>query len=196
MTGIVILAAGASTRMGQPKQQLKLGNRTLLQMSIDAAVNSEAEAVVIVLGAKAAEIEMQITASEQVTVCKNDDWPSGMASSIRSGLLELLDIHPDIGNALFMLCDQPFTETALLNRLIEKQQEKKAGIVACTYQETTGAPVLFNRSYFNELLTLTGQEGAKKLLTEFSEEVVTVPFDKGGVDIDTPEDYQRLLERK
>lgn len=192
MTGIVILAAGASTRMGQAKQQLKFNDETLLQHAIKAALGADTASVIIVLGANHTAIEQQIT-DGRVTVRTNDDWEEGMASSIRSGLHQLFDLHPAIQNALFMLCDQPFVTSDLLKQLIQTQQETQAGIVACTYQDTIGAPVLFNRKYFNELLSLTGQEGAKKLLTKFSNEVITVPFDKGGIDIDTPEDYQRLI---
>ncbi|GAB2683368.1 hypothetical protein GCM10027037_00190 [Mucilaginibacter koreensis] len=191
MTGIIILAAGASTRMGQPKQQLVYEQETLLQRAIRTAEAAIAVSVVVVLGANAQKLNISAE-SDRLSICCNDDWQEGMASSIRAGLHRLLKLHPAIEHVLLMLCDQPFVSTELLNQLIQTEQSQQAGIIACTYQNTLGAPVLFKRKYFNQLLALTGQEGAKKLLVKFSDDVIAVPFEQGAVDIDTPEDYEQL----
>jgi molybdenum cofactor cytidylyltransferase len=191
MTGIIILAAGASSRMGKPKQDLIYEGETLLQRTMHVAEAAASITTVVVLGANAEKINIEIK-SKRLCVCHNIYWPEGMSSSIRIGLQQLLNLHPAAENAIYILCDQPFITAKLLHKLMQTQQEKQAGIVACAYQGTYGAPVLFNKKYFNELLALTGQEGAKKLLMKFSDDVVTVPFEQGAIDIDTPEDYKRL----
>jgi len=89
-----------------------------------------------------------------------------------------------------MLCDQPFVDASLLNQLVQKKSLK--GIIASTYNGIIGAPVLFDVAYFDELLLLKGQEGAKKLLTKYPEDIDTVAFPLGSIDIDTMEDYERL----
>jgi molybdenum cofactor cytidylyltransferase len=194
MTGIIILAAGASTRMGQPKQQLKFGDETLLQRAVRTALDTMAASVIVVLGANAHEIQAELQQGSAV-ISVNPDWQEGMASSIRIGLQQLQKQLPEVENAIFMLCDQPFVSSALLNQLIQTHNEDKGGIIACTYNDTIGAPVLFNKRYFGELMALSGQEGAKHLLLKFSDDVIAVPFDQGGIDIDTPEDYQRLTDK-
>jgi molybdenum cofactor cytidylyltransferase len=192
MTGIIILAAGASTRLGEPKQQLLYKGKTLLQHAVDAAVESMAQLVIVVLGANAEVIKNDIT-NQGVTIVHNKDWEEGMASSIRTGITELQKLSPDIDNAILMLCDQPFVDVALLNNLILKKQQTSTPIIACAYNNTVGPPALFDKTYFNALPSLKGQEGAKKLLMKCSNEVFTIPFDKGAIDIDTVEDYAKIV---
>lgn len=93
-----------------------------------------------------------------------------------------------------MLCDQPFVSPELLNSLINKQAESGKLLVACAYNDTTGVPVLFHRTFFNELLSLKGLEGAKKILKDHINEIATVPFEQGSIDIDTLMDYEKLLK--
>jgi molybdenum cofactor cytidylyltransferase len=92
-----------------------------------------------------------------------------------------------------MLCDQPFVTARILDSILYKQQETNKKIVACTYKDTIGVPVLFSRSLFDELALLQGQEGAKKVLNGHPDDIATIPFEKGGVDIDTIADYEELL---
>jgi molybdenum cofactor cytidylyltransferase len=192
MTGIIILAAGASTRLGEPKQQLLYKGKTLLQHAVDAAVESMAEVVIVVLGANAEVIKKDIT-NQGVAIVHNKDWEDGMASSIRKGITALQKLSPDIDDAILMLCDQPFVDVALLNNLMLNKHQTSKPIIACAYDNTVGPPALFNKTYFNALLSLKGQEGAKKLLMKYSNEVFTIPFDKGAIDIDTVEDYAKIV---
>ncbi|WP_158829489.1 nucleotidyltransferase family protein [Mucilaginibacter lacusdianchii] len=193
MTGIIILAAGSSSRMGQPKQQLVFEERTLIQRAIQSAVSSIASRVVVVLGAKEELIKPHI-ANEQVQFVFNADWQQGMSTSIAAGIRVLLNESVKTEGAILMLCDQPFVSESVLNQLIQVKAEKAAAIVACTYQDTIGAPVLFDQRYFDELLTLKGQEGAKKLLYKYEDQVIAIPFPKGSIDIDTPDDYENLKD--
>ena len=191
MTALIILAAGASTRLGQPKQNLVFQNKTLLERTIEIAIDTECRPIFVVLGANVNEIDFDIK-SKEVKFTFNSNWEEGMASSIRIAISEI-EKHEEINNALIMLCDQPFVSSKLIAGMLLKQQESKKAIVACKYNDTIGVPALFNRTFFSELLLLRGQEGAKKILKDHPEDVVIIPFDKGNIDIDTKEDYNRLI---
>ena len=189
--GIVILAAGASTRLGEPKQLLKYDHKNLLQRTIDAAVSSNADPVVIVLGANADQISKEIDRSK-INVVINTEWEEGMASSVRNGLNELLFISPSIDAVILMVCDQPHISSELINDVIDKQKESGKTIVTSNYGETFGPPALFHKSLFHELMQLKGDVGARKIIQHHSDEVATVLFTKGKIDIDTKEDYDAL----
>ena len=189
--GIVILAAGASTRLGEPKQLLEYDHKNLLQRTIDAAVSSAANTVVIVLGANADQISKEIDKSK-INVIINTEWEEGMASSIRNGLNELLFISPLTDAVILMVCDQPHISSQIINDLINKQKESGKAIVTCNYGETFGPPALFHKTLFHELMHLKGDVGARKIIQHHSNEVATVPFIKGEIDIDTKEDYEAL----
>jgi molybdenum cofactor cytidylyltransferase len=193
MTGIIILAAGSSSRMGKPKQQLVYKEQTLLQRAIQVAAGITEHKTIVVLGAGNETILPDVD-SKIVDIVINPDWEQGMASSITSGLTALQTLYPQIQSALLMLCDQPFVTTELLQQLIETGGGDERSIVASAYNDTIGVPVYFGKAWFNELLTLQGQEGAKTLLIKHKDKVVTVPFQLGHIDIDTQEDYQRLLD--
>jgi molybdenum cofactor cytidylyltransferase len=189
MTGLIILAAGSSSRLGSPKQNLNYKGKTLLQTAIETALASVCKPVIVVLGANADVIRPTIESSN-ITIVQNPDWEEGMASSIRSGITELKNIAPDAESVILMLCDQPFVDTYLLNMLIIVKS--KAGIAVCSYNETVGPPVLFDAIYFEELLLLKGNEGAKKLIEKHAHTVTEIPFRQGSVDIDTVDDYEKI----
>lgn len=189
MTAAIILAAGESKRLGQPKQNLVFNGHTLLERAVKSAQLSGCSPVVVVLGANSD----QINPVAGTTTLYNKAWDEGMASSIRIAINEISK-NASVNNVIMLLCDQPFVSTELLNSMITKQIETGQPIVACTYNGTTGVPVLFDRILFAELLLLQGQEGAKKILITHADEVATIPFDKGSIDIDTPDDYEQLLK--
>jgi molybdenum cofactor cytidylyltransferase len=113
-----------------------------------------------------------------------------MASSIRIGIRQIRQLEPKITSVILMLCDQPFVDASLLDQLVKKKS--LTGIVASGYNGITGAPVLFDAAYFDELLLLKGQEGAKKLLLKYPDDIDAVSFPLGSIDIDTMEDYEKL----
>jgi molybdenum cofactor cytidylyltransferase len=192
MTGIIVLAAGASTRLGEPKQQLVYKGKTLLQHALDTAVESMAEVVVLVLGANAELIKNGIT-NKEVAIVYNNNWQEGMASSIHAGITELQKLRPNVDDVILMLCDQPYVSSSLLDYLIFQKQSTSTPIVACSYNNTIGPPALFDNTYFPELLALKGQEGAKKLLMKYHQHVFAIPFDEGAIDIDTLDDYKKFV---
>jgi len=189
MTGVIILAAGSSSRFGSPKQNLIYKGQTLLQRAINAAIQSICKPVIVILGANAEAIDPTVD-SNNVTVIYNNDWQEGMASSIRVGLSHLIKTDAEMSSVVLMLCDQPFVDSRLIDKLVENRL--KTGIVACAYDQVAGVPVLFNSNYFPELLSLNGQEGAKKLLLKYKEDVTNLPFPLGSIDIDTIKDFENL----
>ncbi|TSJ36455.1 nucleotidyltransferase family protein [Mucilaginibacter corticis] len=189
MTALVILAAGESSRLKKPKQNLDFKGKTLLELSVEAGLQSDCATIVIILGANAKHIKE----FPEVAILYNENWKEGMASSIRLAIGEI-DKDNTFDNAIIMVCDQPFVDAGLLNALITKQETTGKAIVACSYNNAIGVPVLFNRSLFPHLLRLSGKDGAKKILKDYAAQVVTIPFDKGAIDIDTVEDYARLLK--
>lgn len=193
-TAIVILAAGNSSRLGQPKQLLKYKGRTLLQIAIDAADHCEAVAKILVLGANAEEIQNKIEL-KSVILTINQYWELGMSKSLEVVINKLLKEKPFIDQILVLLSDQPYISSSLLKEIIVTQASSGKGIVACKYEDTLGVPVLFDKKYFEELIDLSGQKGAKKLIYEHNDDLATVFFPEGKIDIDTKGDYDRLLGR-
>jgi len=189
MTGTIILAAGESRRLGQPKQNLVFHNKTLLERAVEAALGSGCKPVIVVLGANAGLIDIAVNGD--VKLVHNPDWSEGMASSIRTGINELKKYN-DADGVLIMLCDQPFVDKELIAAMQTRQQQTGKAIVACSYGNTIGVPAMLNKSLFPELLLLKGNEGAKHILKDRPQELTIIPFEKGMVDIDTPDDYTRL----
>lgn len=192
MTGLIILAAGASSRLGEPKQKVLFKGKTLLQRTVDTALHSACRPVIIVLGAYSDEIQAEIK-SEDVIIYHNPQWEEGMASSIRLGIEVLKKTASEVSDVIIMVCDQPFADTYLLNLMINKKAITGKEIVACSYKNTLGVPVLFDKKFFPELLSLEGEEGAKKLILKHKECVADIPFPPGSFDIDTMDDYQALI---
>jgi molybdenum cofactor cytidylyltransferase len=187
--GVILLAAGASTRLGQPKQLLVYKGQSLLKHAVKVAVESGAKSIVTVLGASADQLLVE--ANHQGTiVIVNNEWQEGMASSIRNGLKELLKIDAEVKAAILLVCDQPFVTKELLHELIEKYKSSDKPMAACAYGDTIGTPALFDRTIFASLLKLEGDYGAKKILKVSPQLVSTIDFPQGNIDIDTIKDYQ------
>jgi len=189
--GIIILAAGASTRLGKPKQLLRYRGKTLLAYSINEAVNSNADAVVVILGKDANLFKNEID-ERKVRVAINASWEEGMASSLRLGMDTLLNDKPYIDAVIFMVCDQPYISSSLLNELIITQQKTTKQIVTSNYGDSIGPPALFHKKYFIELMKLSGDAGARKIIQQNMNDVATILFPEGKIDIDTKEDYDDL----
>jgi molybdenum cofactor cytidylyltransferase len=189
--GIVILAAGASTRLGKPKQLLQYRGKTLLGHAINEATNSNADAVVVIFGKDADLFKKEID-EKKIRVAINSSWEEGMASSVRLGLDTLLNAKPYIDAVIFMVCDQPHISSSILNELIKTQQKTTKQIVSCNYGESIGPPALFHKKYFKELMKLSGDAGARKIIQQNMNDVATILFPEGRIDIDTNEDYEAL----
>ncbi|WP_029288346.1 NTP transferase domain-containing protein [Pedobacter sp. R20-19] len=192
-TGIVILAAGNSSRLGQPKQLLAFKQTTLIEHTIKAAWQANFQPIIVVLGAYAKEIQEKLPA--EVNLVINNNWSAGMSSSITAGVAALIKQSPMIENIIIAVSDQAFITAEIFQALKQKQISTKKGIVASTYAKTTGTPVLFNKQYFPQLLSLTGNNGAKSMLKLHGNDVATIAFALGNIDIDTETDYDNLIKQ-
>ncbi|MCX2575298.1 nucleotidyltransferase family protein [Pedobacter sandarakinus] len=186
-TAIIILAAGSSSRLGRPKQLLKVGGKSLLQHVIDEAQSAQLSPILVVVGASAEETVSCLNPGKAQIVV-NSNWQKGMSTSIISGLAQL-----DDGNlpkqVIFAVCDQPYISAKVFEQLVAKAAESKAGIVSAAYGKTLGTPVLFSSKYYDELLKLAGDEGARKLIKKHRSDLATINFEGGAFDIDTEADY-------
>lgn len=188
----ILLAAGISSRLGKPKQLLSYKGKTLLQNVLSAAINAQLDPIIIVLGADESAIRNTIDQKNIYTIY-NSEWQEGIASSIRCGLKELEKVAPDTDAAILMVCDQPHITSSLLKELFTTQQQTVKPIVASYYNGVAGTPALFHKTIFPELLLLKGDKGAGKILREQTEQVAKVPFPLGIIDIDTTDNYEKLV---
>ena len=191
---IVILAAGTSARLGSPKQLLSYKGKNLLRHSVDAALETGCQSVFVILGANIDLLRKELK-DNPVIIIENSSWEEGMASSIRCALENITRtiLRPD--SIIFMVCDQPFITTSLLLSLLEKRNETGRPIVASSYGDKSGTPALFHKSFFPALMQLIGDTGARKIIQEYGNEVVTVLFPDGVIDIDTLADYEALQKK-
>lgn len=192
--GLILLAAGASTRMGRPKQLLPMyGNRPLLRHTVEAAMTGPVSPIIVVLGAHAKDIAPCLVGLPVQTVI-NADWSTGMSSSLRRGMEALTQHQPAVDHVIIALADQPDIPAGYLTKLIDTQRTTGQPIVASECEGVCGPPVLFTSGYFSKLCTLQGDAGARALLKSYPEHVATVPLPNTR-DLDTPADYKEYLEQ-
>ncbi|WP_158829821.1 nucleotidyltransferase family protein [Mucilaginibacter lacusdianchii] len=190
----VILAAGPSRRLGQPKQNLRFKEKTLLQHAIFAA-GGVSDHVLVVLGASRERIEDTIQ-DLPVEILFNARWSEGMAYSIRTAVSHLVVHYPVVTHILFMVCDQPLIAPSFLEQLIQTAGTSGRGIVATGYNGIAGVPAVFSVKYYPELIALVGDEGARQLMRTHPDDMRVVPYLDAELDIDTDDDYQWLLNNK
>jgi len=188
----IVLAAGASTRFGSPKQLVRVAGRPLLHSALARAADVAGSAVSVVLGAHAAELTPLLTHSQALIVI-NRDWREGIASSIRAGVSRL---PPSCNAVLLMLADQAAVTAEDLKRLVSAWRRQPDYIVAARYGMTTGVPAVFPRSVFSDLGALRGDMGARALLQRNPDRVVRVPMASAAIDIDTPEDLLKIHSKR
>ncbi len=188
----IILAAGASSRMGRPKQLLDWGGRPLVRVAAEQALAARLDDVIVVVGGAGGAVTAAL-AGLPLRVIDNPAYAEGQSTSLRAGVAAL---GPAVAAAVVMLGDQPFVTAAIVERLIAEWRATGAAIVAPSYRGRRGNPVLFARAIFPELLAITGDQGARAILAAHAADLRLVPFDDDRplADIDTPADYQRLAD--
>jgi molybdenum cofactor cytidylyltransferase len=187
----IILAAGSSSRLGQPKQLLEIAGVKLLDRAIEAATTAGCSPVVVVLGAHAEKIVSELTAVG-VEFIRNENWQRGIGTSIRSGMQHLINSQPKLEAAVLLSCDQPRVNADTIAALMAKRDNSNKPIVASRYANTLGIPAIFDRCCFESLTALPDDSGAKPLIESNRKHVAEIDFSDGAVDIDTPADLKRL----
>jgi len=190
----IILAAGSASRMGQLKQLLDWGGRPLVRVVAEHALAARLDRVLVVVGA-AGDAVAAALAGLPVDIVENPAYTQGQSTSLRAGVIAL---GPEVGAALVLLGDQPFVTSAIVEQLVGAWRASDAAIVAPLYRGQRGNPVLFARAVFAELMAIQGDQGARAILAADPARVRTVLFDDDLplADIDTPEDYERLVRSR
>lgn len=189
--GIIILAAGASRRMKEPKQLLRFEGKTLLRRAVETAIESICKPVVVVLGANFENTNAEIK-DLPVEICFNENWQSGLSSSIKTGIENLQKIEANISAVIITLADQPFIRANHINNFAEKFYRSPKRIIAAKYNGTTGIPALFAREIFDDFFELSGDKGAKLILEKRRETLETIEMTEAAFDIDTQQDFINL----
>lgn len=190
--GAVVLAAGSSSRMGSPKQTLQFRGESLLRRAVLAALDAGCRPVVVVTGAYA-ELSRREFEGLDVREVLNTGWETGMASSVRAGIEGLVDEDANVSAAVLLLCDQPHVTARIISALVESHRATGKAIVASVYGGSFGVPALFSRMLFAELTRLEGVSGAKEIIKRYASDTHFLPFQRGEVDVDTPDDFARLI---
>ena len=180
----IVLAAGAATRFGSPKQLVRISGRPLLHNTVSRAVEIAGAATIVVLGAYAAELA-PLLSHTPATVVVNRDWREGIGSSIRAGVARL---PAACSGVMLVLADQAAVTAEDLQRLVSAWKRQPEYVAAAIYTGAVGVPAIFPRSRFKELSELRGDVGARMLLQRNPDRVVRVPMESAALDIDTPED--------
>jgi molybdenum cofactor cytidylyltransferase len=188
----IVLAAGASSRFGSPKQLVRVDGRPLMHTLVSRAVEVAGHSTLVVLGANAAELA-PLLRHTPATIVINRDWDEGLASSIRAGVARLPGFCDGV---MLVLADQAAVTAEDLRRLAGTWRRQPDYIVAAQYGTTLGAPAIFPSSSFRDLAELRGDRGASVLFHRNPDRVVRVPMDSAALDIDTPEDLLRLDPKK
>lgn len=192
--GVMILAAGAASRMGKAKMLLPCNGQSILEHIIAELKALQPQAICLVTG-KYHEAISQTINDQAITLVYNEQWNQGMGGSVQTGMKALLQQCPDLDLVWIVVGDQPFLHRSVLQEMLHRQQQTQKGIVAAQYNGVKGTPVLFGAGYFNALQKLSGDKGARVILQEHPEDIATVAFPEGELDIDTPEDYERFLRQ-
>lgn len=193
--GIIVLAAGSSSRMGQSKQLLKINEETLLAHATKVATDVDAEDVVVVLGANN-HAHSEVIRSLNIDIVINKEWKMGMGSSLKAGLEYLRTKQPALQAVLVMVCDQPKLTPHHLQEVIKNYKVGDKGIVASYYGQMPGVPAIFDRRYFDAIFSLENNEGAKKIILRNPADTMVIDFPDGSIDLDTLEDYLRFQKDK
>ena len=189
----ILLAAGLSTRMGEPKQLLPFGESTIVETVVDNMLGAKFDEVIVVVGHCATEIEKQL-GTRPIKIVFNAEYREGMLTSAQAGIRAC---HKNGAFAL-MLVDQPFITSARINQVIEAYQQTEKGIAVPSYNYKRGHPVIFDQKYAPDILALDIEsDGVRTLFKKYSDDIhyVTVDTDDVLRDIDYREDYERALQK-
>lgn len=184
MVGAILLAAGGSSRFGQPKQLLNFAAETLVRRAARAA-RACCSPVIVVVGREEKEIAIELD-DLAVRILPNDDWEKGIGNSLRRGIEAL----PPREGLVVLTCDQPFVDETVIQELIITHEKTAQPIVASAYAGTLGVPAFFLASFREELCSLPDAKGAKSIIASHPDQVAAIDFPLGAIDIDSAADYK------
>lgn len=190
--GIILLAAGASARMGQPKQLLPFKGKTLIRHTAKEALETTCRPVIVVIPPNQPLLQKELEDMD-VLIVENEHASLGMSTSIHAGLVRMQTETSQSLAILFMVVDQPFINATHLTNLVNAYTVSEKSIVASAYKDQLGVPALFDKKWFPALMQLTGDQGARKLLKAYPDEIHAISFPEGAFDLDTPENYAFLI---
>ncbi len=188
----IILAAGASSRMGEPKQLLPWKGITLIGHAISQSLAIEKVSTYVVLGANYDLIYKQIN-HFPITILRNQNWELGMGSSIQIGVKTILENNYLFDAVLISVIDQPLIQLSHYDDLITKFIKDSPPIVASDLGSRIGVPAIFSKAIFEELMQLQEDYGARYIVKKYLNEVKIIPLANQGIDIDTKEQYQKMV---
>ncbi|HEY1923410.1 MAG TPA: nucleotidyltransferase family protein [Tepidisphaeraceae bacterium] len=191
--GAIILAAGSGSRMGRAKQLLQIDGESLVRRAARAAMDGGCSPVIVVTGAHADLVAPELI-DLPVVQAFNSAWATGMGSSIRRGMAALLESDPAVAAVAILLCDQPGLSADVIRNLLSAWPASGKPMAACEYGDTIGPPCCFGAAMFGALGRIGDADGAKKLLLKDRENVLSIPWPDGQLDLDTPEDWRRLCQ--
>lgn len=191
----ILLAAGASTRLGQPKQLVRVGRESLLRRTVRLGLEAGASPLYVVLGFDADRMREELAGLPVETVL-NPAWQEGMGSSVSAGAAALAGARPRPDAALLLVCDQPRLCAGHLKQLLALHAkhhltERKA-ITASLYAHRAGVPAIFSSAFFEDLAACSGDHGARDLMRGHPAKVRGIPWPAGELDLDRPEDLTAI----
>ncbi|MCB7480162.1 nucleotidyltransferase family protein [Christiangramia sediminis] len=189
--GVVILAAGSSSRLGFPKQLVEYKGKALLQRMVDLVKSLTFDSRILVLGSGVDKIKSQVKPGN-ITVIENNNWEEGMASSIRLGLAKALESEEELDHLLILLSDQPLVTKRQIEELIDLQINKNSRATFSEYDGDIGVPAIFSSSIFPDLEKLQGDHGAKKMIYREGFKYETLKLEEANFDVDTMNDVELL----
>jgi CTP:molybdopterin cytidylyltransferase MocA len=188
---IVILAAGGSRRLGEPKQLVSFRGEPLIRYLARTAAAFDADNLIVVVGGNACEC-VEALENTGVDIVGNPFWETGLASSIRLGV-ERAEAR-GAQAVLLLLADQPLLDSEIIAQYVERMTGKPDQIIAADHGAVIGPPMLFGSDWFSDLKTLEGDQGARHLVRARKETIDLVQWPDGSIDIDTPEDLKKLIK--
>jgi molybdenum cofactor cytidylyltransferase len=186
----VILAAGASLRLGQAKQLFAIAGEPLLRRVVRIADEVGCQPIIVVLGFEAHRMASAFDGF-RVIAAVNENWRAGMGSSMRAGVETALQISPPPEDILLLVCDQVRLSADILRQLLHLHALAKYPITAARYSGLLGVPAIFSSIFFSDLQNVSGDRGAREILERNAARVGAVDFFEGEFDLDTPDDLER-----
>jgi molybdenum cofactor cytidylyltransferase len=193
--GVLVLAAGKSSRMNSIKQLEKIDGKTILDITLTKIKTLFDDNIYCVLGANATIIKQEIT-SKKTTFITNKNFEQGLSSSIVTGLQYFKNNQFIFEGVLILLADQPAIEISYLESMIDLFEEHPTKIIASNYGNMLGVPALFPSIYLNELLLIKGDKGAKEFINQKRGDVICPQESTNLVDLDTQEDLIQFIKSK